>query len=181
MYIPKNQRWASTSLTMQTQENGLPSSQTTYENLLNHVVLPRVLPEGYLKDHEQQELSLLSIMVQTVEKNCEWIPSATVRLCQCLKRAHMSRTPETVSNEISKLQPGETFAMFVRRQNTGLIIHMPNEQVPNAEKTVTVVTFPGNLHPKEIYNHTSDLEVNIDHEFKQRKGFDINFILFLNS
>lgn len=144
---------------MQRRANVQPNLQTTFENLLNHVVLPRVLPEGYHKDHEDQEMTLLSIMVQTVEKNSEWIPSATVRLCQRLKRAHMSRTPETVSTEISKLQPGETFAMFVRRQNTGLMIHMPNEQVPNVEKTVNVVTFPGNVHPKEIYDHTSDLEV----------------------
>lgn len=147
---------------MPKRENGLPNPQTTYENLLYHVVLPRVLPDGYLQDHENQELSLLSIMVQTVESNSEWIPSATVRLCQRLKLTHMSRTPETISNEIDKLQPGETFAMFVRRQNTGIMIHMPSEQVSNAEKTVTVVTFPGSLHPKEIYNHTSDLEVTMN-------------------
>lgn len=159
---------------MQRRENGLPNPQTSYENLLNHVVLPRILPEGYLKDHEDQELSLLSNMVHTVERNSEWIPSATVRLCQRLKRAHMSRTPETISNEISQLRPGETFAMFVRRQNTGLMIHMPSEQVSNAEKTVTVVTFPGNLHPKEIYDHTSDLEVNIEHKHQLKiLGFRI--------
>lgn len=135
--------------------------QTTFENLLNHVVLPRVLPDGYLKDHEDHELLLLSTMVQTVETNSEWIPSATVRLFQRLKRIHtISRTPETIANEINLLQPGETFAMFVRRQNTGFMIHMPTEQVSNAEKSVIVLTFPGNLHPKEIYKHSSDLEVS---------------------
>lgn len=136
--------------------------QNKYEDLLYHIVLPRLLPQERPKDYEHMDLMLLSHLVDTVENSSEWIPSATVRLFQSLKRTHMNRTSKSISTEINALEPGNSFAMFVRRQNCALMVHMPKEEADvhsDEMKKVIVMTFPANLHPKEVYSHSSDLEV----------------------
>lgn len=136
--------------------------QSELENLLYHIVLPRVLPQQKSKNYEQHELALLSFIRNAVEDCSKWVPPHTMHLSRSLYQTHMIRTPENVSKEINALQPGDTFGMFVRRQNCALMIHMPidgNGSKTNEEKTVIVTTFPGNLHPKEVYNCPSDIEV----------------------
>lgn len=56
---------------------------------------------------------------------------------------------------------GDTFAMFVRRQNCVILVHMSQDGMVDAEKSqnVIVATFPANLHPGEIYKYDSDLQV----------------------
>lgn len=142
-------------------QRGRNGQQVEYESLLDHVILPRVLPKIYPYDHEQQEETLLSLLVETVAKSSNSIPSATVRFFQRLKRTHDTRTPESITKEINDLMPGDTFAMFIRRQNTAFMIHMPKEQDnANQINSVTVATFAGNFHPMEIYKHQSDLSVS---------------------
>lgn len=141
--------------------------QKRFESLLHHIVLPRVLPNGKSPDYEKIELMLLARMADAVDKCSEWIPSATVRFFERLKRIHNQipgkPIPTEVCSEINAIHPGEMFGMFVRRQNTAFMIEMPNNQ-NNANKemnTVIVTTFPGNLHPKEIYSYSRDLTVKI--------------------
>lgn len=132
------------------------------ENLLNHIVLPRVLPQEKSKDLEQEELALLSNVKNAVQDCQEWLPATTVQLFESFERVHKTCTPESIANEIKELKPGHTFAMFVRRQNCGFFIYMPedgNSEESSDMKTVVVATFPGNFHPKEIYEHSSDLQV----------------------
>lgn len=129
-----------------------------YETLLHHIVLPRVLPQNKQACGEGIELRLLSRMTENVENSLEWIPPATVRLFISLTRSHSVRTKETVSKEINALKPGESFAMFIRRQNTAFMIHMPKDQSDEME-SVIVMTFPGNVSPEQIYRHPSDLQV----------------------
>lgn len=135
--------------------------QNKFEYLLYHIVLPRVLPQKKSNDFEHHELLLLSRLNDVIKDCSEWIPLATVRLFNSLKTTHMNRTADFVSKEIRALQPGDTFAMFVRRQNCGLMIYMPIDGNTQADKqeTVVVTTFPGNLHIKEIYQHQSDIKV----------------------
>lgn len=132
--------------------------QQKLENLLHHVVLPRVLPQNYPKDYEDQELNLLSRLVRTVENSSQILPIETVELFQRLKRVHMKRTPENISNEINSLKPGDTFAMFIRRQNTAFLIQVPKEPADGI-KNVTIATFPGNLHPAKMHESFHDLQV----------------------
>lgn len=143
-------------------QRGRNGQQVEYENLLYHVILPRVLPENYPNDHEQQEETLLSLLVDTVAKSSNSIPSATVRFFQSLKRTHhQGKTSESITKEINELKPGDIFAMFICRQNTAFMIHMPKEQDnANQINSVTVATFTGNFHPREIYEHQNDLLVN---------------------
>lgn len=122
--------------------------------------MPRVLPEGYPENFEEHELDLLSRLFETVEKYSYSIPKRTVNFFQSLHRIHMNLNAENVFNEINALQPGEMFGIFVRRQNTAFMIHVPKiHNKLKKDQTVTVATFPGNVHPKEIYAASSDLEV----------------------
>lgn len=129
-----------------------------HENLLYHIVLPRVLPQDKAACNEEFELSLLSRMTKNVENSLQWIPPATVRLFTSLQRTHTVLMKDLVSNEINALRPGESFAMFIRRQNTAFMIHMPADQI-DGMKNVHVMTFPGNLSPEKIYGSCSDLQV----------------------
>lgn len=129
------------------------------ENLLNHVILPRVLPQN--KPPRFIELKLMTHMVENVEYLAEWLPLKTVEFFKRVKIVHLECSPDVVSKEINSLRPGDTFAIFVRRQNTTLMVYMlPNEDINDKEsQKVILATFPGNLHPCEIYKAESDLEV----------------------
>lgn len=135
--------------------------QPNYESLLYHIVLPRVLPQERFKDYDQQNLELLWILAEEIESS-EWIPPATKNFFNSFKKTHTTRTTETITQEINALKPGESFAMFIDCQNCALMIHMPlkgNNEHVDETTSVVVSTFPGNLHPKEIYVQSSDLQV----------------------
>lgn len=140
-----------------------------YEDMINHVLLPRFLPQQRSPELHEHEISLLKEMVQTIETMEDSLPPSTVRLFQSMQKVHVMCTATDVCDEIKKLTPGETFAMFIRRQNTAFMVHMPesgraksknSKAKPDKSTTVIVSTFPGNIHPNEIYTHPSDLEVS---------------------
>lgn len=144
--------------------NTEPDPQWVQDNLLNHVVFPRCLPSQKPRYHIEMEIELMNRIVGTVETLTQWVPSKTVDLFNKLRRIHMECTPNDVAEEIRQLQPGDTFPMFVRRQNTAIMIHMPADVDPNHNDGPPIVifaTFPGSLHPGEVYKHDSDIEVTI--------------------
>lgn len=135
------------------------SFQEKHETLMIHVILPRYLPQCKPKDHHNEELALLSNMVENVDRLADWIPGNTVKMFRGLDRVHKTLKASNVSAEIDELEPGETFAMYVRRQNCALMIHMP----PDGDgDRVIVSTFPTLLNPKIVYNAESDIEVRMD-------------------
>lgn len=134
-----------------------------HESLLYHVLLPRYLPQEKPKNFHGIELQLLTQMVDNVVDLSEFIPSKTVGLLKSLKKIQFDCNAEVVAAEVNALRPGDTFAMFVRRQNCGFMIYaLPEERIDAEHPTdVIVATFPGNLHPNEVYNHASDIEVTV--------------------
>lgn len=136
-------------------------SKEEWDSLINDVVLPRVLPEQKSRYFNKLKLDLMLQMVANIENSSEWIPSKTVDLFKSLKKVQKSCTPSIIADEINALQPGDTFAMFVHRQNCAIMVHMPEDQTHQAEgiQKVIVATFPGNLLSGEIYKHESDAEV----------------------
>lgn len=124
-----------------------------HEFILNHVILPRYLPPekpGYVK-----QLKLMSSIIQTII-DTPILPRKTIDLFVQLKRLHIDTTADnfsaTLKNEIKTLLPGETFAMFVRRQNCTLLIHQK-------ENSVILATFRGDMKSSDVYGHDSDIEV----------------------
>lgn len=135
------------------------SSDPNQDDLLYHVILPRVLPqEKSPRSLYHTELDLMLKMVANVEDLSDSIPLKTVELFQRLRRVHMTLTKENISREIKDLNPGDTLAMFVRFQHTGLMIHVPMNEQCDDIKNVIVSTIP-NLHPNEIYKHYTDFKV----------------------
>lgn len=125
--------------------------------LLNYVILPRFLPQEKPEHFHGIELQLIAQVVQSVTKLSGILPSKTIELFQRLGRVHHMVVPnvDEITSQINALRSGDTFAMFVRRQNCAFIIYVP----PNDTEHVIVANFPGNLHPEEVYKYDSDIEV----------------------
>lgn len=133
----------------------------TQNILLNHVVLPRVLPQEKVRYvHEQ---ALIMQLVENVENVSEWLPDKTVKMMDRLKRVTREYTRTVVSEIINELESGDTFSTFVRRQNCTIIFYVPptEENTTGEPQNMIVATFMGTLHPKEIFKHESDIEVSI--------------------
>lgn len=131
------------------------------DELLEHIILPRILPQEKSSKLYETELDLMKKMVANVENMANVIPPKTVELFQRLHRVHMICSKENVSHEINALRPGDTFAMFVHLQHTAIMIHVPSNESVDDVKNVIVSTIP-TLHPGEIYKHDSDFEVIFD-------------------
>lgn len=135
------------------------SELETQNILLNHVVLPRVLPQEKARFiHEQ---AIINLMVENVENLSDWLPEKTVEMMDRLKRVTREYTRTVVSEIINELEPGDSFSMFIRRQNCTIMFYIPPTEENSTEEpqNIIVATFIGTLHPKEIFKHESDIEV----------------------
>lgn len=133
-------------------------------NLLNHILLPRFTTIKSIAEWNLQDETLLEWMSQTMASSADWLPSHTIAMFESFKRVHEFRDDdETICRELNKLRPGETFAMYVRRQNTVFMCYMPadaaNGYEINEATEVIVATFPGQVNAKDIYAHPLNLEV----------------------
>lgn len=131
----------------------------THDILLNHVVLPRVLPQE--KSRFIHEQALVVQFIENVENVSEWLPEKTVEMMDRLKRVTREHTRDVITEIINELEPGDSFSMFVRRQNCAIMFHIPATEEANAPDLLNIVvgTFLGTLHPREIFNHENKIEV----------------------
>lgn len=125
---------------------------------LHHVLLPRVLPQGK-DDLDEIGFILLNKMVENVEKLSQYLPQKTVELFRRMQNIHAERTPENIAKNINALQPGDSFAMFVRLQHCTIMIYIPLDEEPDNIQNAIVSTF-SDLHPNEVYKYESDIEVS---------------------
>lgn len=136
-----------------------PKSQQNI--LLDHVILPRVLPQQ--KSCYTHEQALIDLMIENVGNTSAVLPHKTIEMMKRLKRVNSECTPKVVSQLINELRcPGDTFSMFVRKQNTAIIFYVPSHTEVNSNgepNNIIVATFPACLRPSKIYKHDSDLEV----------------------
>lgn len=128
--------------------------------LLNHVILSRILPNDQ-SQFPEDGLALMDEMIENIKTLTGLIPSKTVELFERLKRVNQELSENVVSDEIARLMPGDTFAMMISSQYSVIMIHvLPDANLHNEqEHNVIVATFPSSLHPRNIYEHDSDLEV----------------------
>lgn len=146
-------------------DNGTTAQQR--RDMLTHVILPRFLPQRISAHLHATELHLLHEIVKNLEDLSEMVPKQTVKLFQSLRRIHneIELNADTISSEINKLRPGDSFAIFVRRQRWMFMIHAPPSNDESAASTeseeVILATFPGNVRPSEIYKPKSDISVII--------------------
>lgn len=127
--------------------------------LMYHVVLPRVLPDKSSEFLHETESNMINYMVKNALAWERYMPPETLKMLRKLRSLHYTCKLETVRSDINNLKPGESFAIFVRAQHCGMMIHVPpNEMIGNVQNVI-VSTFPGRLDAKEIYSHDSDIEV----------------------
>lgn len=131
--------------------------------LLDHVLLPRVLPQKKVRFIDEQAIVIQ--FIENVENISEWLPVKTVKMMERLKRATLECTRSVVSEIINELESGDSFSMFIRRQNSTIMFYVPPTEENSVDEieNVIVATFMGNLHPNEIFKHESDIEVNFFH------------------
>lgn len=127
--------------------------------LMYHVVLPRVLPSKSSDFLHETESDLIDNMVKIAEKWTRFFPRETLQMLRKLRNFHDECLWEIVKHDINHLKPSESFAIFVRAQHCGIMIHVPKDEIVGDVQNVIVSTFPGRLDAKEIYSHESDIEV----------------------
>lgn len=129
--------------------------------LLNHIILPHFLPQTDSPQFYQSELQLFDEIFKSVMDLSKNIPSKTVALFKSMHNIYHNLNAMNVSQEINALRPGDTFAMFVRRQNYAFMVYVPSDEriVHGKPQNAIVATFPGRLHPSEVYKYESDIEV----------------------
>lgn len=136
------------------------------ESVLNHVVLPRFIPSNASIDQIAQDESLLMQMCEIFRKNAQWMPLKTNRMLHTFANVYQANDDaQTIYNELNSLKPGDTFAMYVRRQNAVFLCYML-ENVPNPNELdettpIVVATFPAQVSLKEVYAHPLDMEVSL--------------------
>lgn len=127
-----------------------------HEFFLNHVILPRYLPAekpGYVK-----QLKLMNAVIQTI-LDTPHMPQETIKLFKQFKELHDTTAEDfkrVLKRQIGTLLPGETFAIFVRRQNCTLMV----QKLQN--NSVILATFRGDMRNSAVYSQDSDIEVSFD-------------------
>lgn len=114
------------------------------EFMLTHAVLPRRLPEQ--KPNFSQQLRMLNVMIENIQSADQCIPQKTREFFQRFQKIHEYGTSigaGVIHEQIKALHSGDTFAMFVRRQNCTLMIHRLENDYD--DHNVVVSTFPGDL------------------------------------
>lgn len=139
----------------------LEGDENFESDLLNHVLLPRFLPQMRDRKLYDHGVELLQRMVDLIGVEDELIPISTIEMMRTLNKIQTNCVPEAISEEINALTPGKTFAMFVKRQNCAIVIYMPPQEInePNEETTLIVATFHGSYSPKLVNETVDDFEV----------------------
>ena len=142
----------------ETSQETLVIEQEEDDMLLNHVLLPRVLTQNTPDELHNTESHIIYQMIGIADNwSTKWLPRKTVELLRMLKEFHIGCTPDTISENINNLRPGDTFAMFIRAQHCAILIHVPDDEI-NADDVIVAV-FPGSLDPSKIYSRDSGIEV----------------------
>lgn len=143
------------------EENiNMTSQLEKHSILLNHVLFPRVLPQRKTRFNDEQ--AIVMQFLENVKNAQEWLPMKTVEMMERLKRVTLECTRTVVSDIINELGAGDSFSMFIRRQNCTIMFHIPSNEGSYVEElqNIIVATFMGNLHPNEIFEYESDIEVS---------------------
>lgn len=129
--------------------------QNTLEQITTHLVFPRELPSS----SHQHEATLVRLILETL-KTINELPSTTMKLLQCFQKLHPLVDATTIADELKKLEPGEMLGMYVRKQNSCLVVyHAPKMQPSQSPNEYVVSTFPVKLDKKDIYGFESDIQV----------------------
>lgn len=124
-----------------------------YDQVLNHIILPRVLPDKLPEKEHVHESCLTEKFLYTINECAEWIPEKTIKAMKQFKDTHDNRTSgEFISEQIKSLESGDTFSMFIKNQKCVFLVHVPDDEINENETTlVQIATFPSCVLLSEMY------------------------------
>lgn len=136
---------------LQLNDSNVPNTE-----LLYHVLLPRFIPQEVRGDFYELELKLLFHFINVARDLYDQAPNIvnTLREFYIVQK---NLSPATIHDAIDNLEPGETFAMFIKGQNCALMINMPLNA--NKKRQVIVATFPIGLNRRVVNSDPGDFEV----------------------
>lgn len=149
-----------------------------YEHLLQNVVLPRVLTKKILEDRNEQELILVKMMAGAVRNGHEWIPDKIVQNFNRFELIQHDRTPETVSDEIAALEPGDTFAILLREQKTVFMIHMPANDKRSGKNSDPLVSSSDGSNSEDSSSESSISDANDNESHPNAKSKTVTIATF---
>lgn len=153
-------------------------------NLLNHIISPRYIANDVSDNLSTQEAALLTRMEEIICSEKSWVPLETEQLFRAFVRTYQSNGDVgEILNGLNSLEPGHTFAMYVREQKTVFMCHTPPNNVTmnnngvDEVNQVIVATFAVQcVNAKDIYAHPLGSNVSI-HIFSRLWCIYCNVIL----
>lgn len=134
------------------------------QKMITHLLWPRFLPQHEHYDLKEHETALVELMIDVVDwfqKKCI-VGEHVSKLMKSFHRIKTSTSPEVISNEISRLEPGQMTAMYIKAQNACLLLYMRPGGQDNGKKRLIASTFPVQLDAEEIADYPrSDVTVLI--------------------
>lgn len=124
-------------------------------NMFEHVFLPRRL-QARQGDLHQMELELLAKFNEFTKLTHFKVGY----MFENMKQLHCGNAinPKVLSQQLGNLKPGEMLGIYVRAQNCGFFIHMPETERANE---VTLATFSASLPNEIIYGNSINGDIQV--------------------
>lgn len=138
----------------------------SHRNMIDHVFLPRKLPEKRI-DLYNTERNLLRSMTATIESlDNEILPSVVRQMFSNMTQLHCSDIldPKIISSQMKNLKSGSMMGIYVREQNCGHFIHMANDD------EATISTFQASLPNEMIYGGSINGDIQV-REYLSNSGY----------
>lgn len=130
--------------------------QETLEQITTHLVFPRNLPSG-CHEHGSMLVQLVLDAMRAAANDNFQLPLTSIKLLQRFQKLMPLIDSNAISTELQQLNPGEMLGMYVRKQNSCLIVyHLP------ATDEYIVSTFPVLLTKNQLYDCDSDAQVKLN-------------------
>lgn len=134
-----------------------------FELMVHEVFLPKKLPEFYNASKAYlHESRLLALMADVIQELSNELPKSTHNMFQTwsfLQCPCQSLEAPEMQNAIASLKHGDMFALYIRQQNCGLCLYIPQDQ--QYENKAIVSTFPVSLENSLIMSNMNDLQVSL--------------------
>lgn len=142
-------------------------NKSTHEGMLPHVLWPRLLPQRQQLELDKYETGFLELMIDILDSfkvTDEAVWTKASKLLGSVHRISTSTSAEIIQNELNRIEEGGYASMFVKKQNTCLLLHMlpADEWLQGNQKQLIISTFPVSLSPEKIYSSpSSDIKVRM--------------------
>lgn len=139
--------------------------QDTLEQITTHLVFPRNVPSSFDSCYDHGSLLVTSLLdaIRSINEIYS-LPLSSIKLIENFRKLHPLVDASTISTELRNLEAGEMLGMFVRKQNTCLVVYNASSTNSSLSANEYVVsTFPVLLNKTEIHGCDSDIQVKFFH------------------